>query len=319
MRLHQTPVLVTGGAGFIGSRTVDALIGKGARVSVVDNLSTGRRENVNSGASLHVMNIADPALAGVLEHQRPTVIYHFAFHVLVPRSVENPLLDIDSIAGSINLLQCARNFGVRRIVFASSGFLYGNTDDLPAKETAAIDPVTPYVVAKHAVENYLRFYGQTYGLPYVILRYAAIYGPGQVTGAMADYIRKLREGHQADIWGDGSKTRDYVYVDDVVRANLLALNLSPDFVDPVFNIGTGTETTLNELYVKIARRFGRQAAPIYHYDRPGEQMRYSLDNSKARSGLGWEPTLSLDEGLRRTVSALGPRRQQPGEQDTPSV
>lgn len=301
MDLRAKHVLVTGGAGFIGSRTVEALLGQGARVSVVDDLSTGRKENLNDQVTFYEMNIADPALSGVFERQRPEIVYHFAFHALVPRSVENPLLDLDSIAGSVNLLRLASLHNVGKIIFSSSGFLYGNTPDLPVDERAPIDPVTPYVVAKHAVENYLRFYERTYGLQHVILRYAAIYGPGQVTGAMADYVRKLRAGEQAEIWGDGQKTRDYVYIDDAVRANLLALDLPANHPNPIFNIGTGIETSLNEVYWKIAQILGRAAAPIYHSDRPGEQLRYSLDYKKIRETLGWEPTVALGEGLHKTV------------------
>jgi UDP-glucose 4-epimerase len=303
MELNGRHVWVTGGAGFIGSYTVAALLSRGARVSIIDNLSTGIRDNLNSDAEFFEMNIADPALVDRFRRDPPEVIYHFAFHVLVPRSVDDPLLDLDSIAGSINLLQCAKNHGVRKVIFSSSGFVYGNTKDLPAKETALIDPVTPYVVAKHAVENYLGFYRRTYRMPTVILRYAAVYGPGQSTGAMADYIRKLGRGEQAEIWGDGTKTRDYVYIDDVIRANLLALDVPDDYPDPVFNVGTGMETTLNDVYQRIARIVGQKAVPIYHPDRPGEQLRYSLDHSKIRSALGWEPTIELDEGLRRTVTA----------------
>src|SRR5439155_2939056 len=156
---------------------------------------------------------------------------------------------------------------------------------------------------KHAVENYLRFYGRTYGIPYVVLRYAAIYGPRQVTGAMADYIRKLSAGTQADIWGDGTKTRDYVYIADVVDANLRAMSLGPDHPNPVFNVGTGVETTLNELYGRIAAILGVNAKPTYHADRPGEQIRYCLDSTKARRELGWKPRYALDEGLRLTIAA----------------
>lgn len=301
--LKGTKVLVTGGAGFIGSHTVDALRRAGADVVVVDNLSTGRRENLSPPSTFYEVNIADDGFSEVLRRERPEIIYHFAFCVLVPKSVENPLLDLDALTGSIRLLQAARALTVRKIVFASSGFLYGNAPTLPATEAAAVDPVSPYVVAKQAVEGYLRFFQRAYGIPFVALRYSAVYGPRQVTGAMADYLRKLSAGSQAEMWGDGTKTRDYVYIDDVVNANLLALEVPADHPDPVFNIGTGVETTLNALYQKIARLLEREPRPVYHPDRPGEQMRYSLDWTKARQELGWEPRCALDEGLRRTVDA----------------
>lgn len=301
--LRGAKVLVTGGAGFIGSHTVDALLSAGAEVVVVDNLSTGRRRNLSPSAAFYEVNIAEERFSEILRRERPDVIYHFAFYVLVPSSVENPLLDMDALSGSVRLLQEARALRVRKVVFASSGFLYGNTPVLPVTEASAVDPVTPYAVAKHAVENYLRFFQRTYGVPHVILRYSAVYGPRQATGAMADYIRTLSAGAQAEMWGDGTKTRDYVYIDDVVSANLLALGIPADHPSPVFNIGTGVETTLNAVYQKIADLLGVEARPIYRPDRPGEQMRYCLDSTRARRDLGWEPGCSLEAGLRLTVGA----------------
>ncbi len=264
---------------------------------------TGCERNLNPEARFYKLNIADPKVEGVFEKEKPQFIYHFAFNVLVPKSVENPLMDMDSIAGSVNILQNAKKYGVKKILFSSSGFLYGNTKNLPARETEPISPISPYVVAKHAVENYLEFFKTTCGLPHVILRYPAVYGPRQVTGAMADYIRKLASNQQAEIWGDGSKTRDYVYIDDVIHANLLALELPPDFPYPVFNIGTGIETTLNDLYRKIAGILGKEAKPICLPDRPGEQMRYALDYSKIKRVLNWGPRTTLDEGLKKTVES----------------
>jgi UDP-glucose 4-epimerase len=216
---------------------------------------------------------------------------------------------MDVLKGTLRMLQWAAEAGVEGIVFSSSGFLYGNTPHLPATEDLPVAPITPYAVSKHAIENYLEFYRRTYGIPYTVLRCAAVYGPRQVTGAMADYIRKLSTDAQAEIWGDGTKTRDYVYVDDVVRANLLALDLPADFREPVFNVGTGKETTLNTIYWNIAEILGVEPHPIYHPDRPGEQIRYCLDNRKARTHLGWSPQMSLEEGLRRTVEANRVRRQ----------
>jgi len=211
---------------------------------------------------------------------------------------------MDSIAGSANVFQNANRYGVKKIIFPSSGFVYGNTQNLPVKETEPIDYVSPYVVSKYTAENYLRYFKKVYGLPYVIFRYAAIYGPRQVTGAMADYIRKLSVDKQADIWGDGTKTRDYVNIEDVVRANLMALDLPSDYPDPVFNIGTGIETTLNQVYDNIAVILKKEAKPIYHTDRPGEQMRYALDSSKVKTVMNWQPTISLDNGLRKRIESF---------------
>jgi len=304
INLKNRAVLVTGGAGFIGSHTVDALIKQGAEVIIIDNLVTGRKENLNPKAKFYNINIADPEIEQVFKKEKPEFIYHFAFNVLVPKSVENLLMDMDSIAGAANVFQNANRYGVKKIFFVSSGFVYGNNQNIPVKETEPIDFVSPYVVAKYAAENYLRYFRKVYGLPHVIFRYAAIYGPRQVTGAMADYIRKLSSGQQAEIWGDGSKTRDYVYIDDVVRANIMALDLSLDYPNPVFNIGTGIETTLNDVYKNIAAILGKEAKPIYLPDRLGEQMRYALDSSKIKSVLNWQQSVDLKDGLKRRIASF---------------
>jgi len=293
--------LVTGGAGFIGSHTADALIKQGANVVIVDNLVTGEKENVNPKARFYNLNITNPKVEKIFQKEKPKFVYHFASNVLVPKSVENPLMDMDSIAGAINIFQNAKKYGVRKIIFSSSAFLYGNTKNLPAKETEPIMPISPYVVSKRTVENYLEFYKRAFNLPYVALRYSTVYGPRQFTGAMADYIRKLSVNKQAEMYGDGEKTRDYIYIEDVVRANLLALDVSPDFLNPVFNIGTGIETTLNNLYKKIAEILDKKAEPIYLPDRPGEQYHYSLNCSKAERELGWEPIIDMQEGLKKRI------------------
>lgn len=305
MEIKNKKFLVTGGAGFIGSHIVDALVKNGANVTVVDNLVTGRRENLNSKAKFYEMNIADQKIQSVFEKEKPEFIYHFAFNVLVPKSVKNPLVDMDSIVGSLNILQNAKNYGVKKIIFSSSGFIYGNNPNLPIKETAPFEPVSPYAVAKYAIENYLEFFKRAYKLPYVVLRYSAVYGPRQVTGAMADYIRKLSACKQAEIYGNGMKTRDYVYIDDVVRANFLVLELSDNYQIPIFNISTGTETMLNDLYKKIAQLLDKEAKPIYLPDRPGEQVRYCLDYSKMKKVLGWYPGININTGLKRTIESHG--------------
>ena len=302
VELKHKKVLVTGGAGFIGSHTVASLLAAGAQVTVIDNLSTGDGSNISPASKFYDMNIANPGIEQIYKEEKPDIVYHFAFNVLVPKSVENPAMDIDSIAGSINLLQCVRKYGAEKVFFPSSGFLYGNTDKLPTPETEPVQPISPYVVSKHAVENYLWFYRRAFNIHFVIFRYAAVYGPGQSTGAMADYIRKLANGQQAEIWGDGAKTRDYVYIDDVVRANLLALDVPNDYPVPLFNIGTGKQTSLNEIYTIIALYLNKHPQPIYHPDRPGEQMKYALDSAKIKQALGWAPQTSLDAGLEETIN-----------------
>jgi len=305
MNIKNKKILVTGGAGFIGSHMVDFLLKEGADVVIVDNFVTGRKENLNPKAKFYEMNIADLKLEEVFQKEKPEIVYHLAFNVLVPKAVENPLMEMDSIAGSINLLMNIRKYGIKKIIFASSGFVYGNTLNLPAKESEPIDPVSPYVVSKNTVENYLRFFNKTYKLPYIIFRYPAVFGPRQITGAMSDYIRKLASGKQAEIWGDGTKTRDYIYIDDIVRANFMGLDLPDNFENPVFNVGTSIETTLNQLYWKIAELLGKEPKPIYLPDHPGDQIRYSLDYSKIKSVLGWEPKYSFEEGLKLRLKIEG--------------
>ena len=300
---HNKKVLVTGGAGFIGSYTVNALLESGADVSVIDNLSTGSKNNLNSNVKLYENNITDPNLSRIFAHEKPDIVYHFAFNVLVPNSVKNPLLDLDGIAGSLNLFQCASQHKVAKLVFASSSFLYGNNPNIPSKETHPIELIAPYAAAKYSIESYLRCFRHTYGLDYVILRYGTVYGPKQTTGAMADYIRKLKSGSQAEIWGDGTKTRDYVFITDVVTANLLASQIPATTEGSIFNIGTGRETSLKEIYEKIARLLGRENSPIYLPDRQGELYRTCLDYSKTQHILGWEPKVSLDSGLRICVTS----------------
>lgn len=301
MNFTDQKILVTGGAGFIGSRTIKALLDRGAGIVVIDNLSSGKTDNLDERVTFYQMNMADLNLKDVFESEKPDYVYHFAFNAQVPKAVENPLLDMDNIAGSINIFHNSKNVGVKRVFFSSSSWVYGNTVNLPSVETEPIDPVAPYVIVKYAVEKYLEFYRSAYGLDYVIYRYPVVYGPGQSGGAMSDYIDKLAHSKQAEIWGDGMKTRDYVYIDDVVRANLMAFDVPDEFPFPVFNLGSGVEITLNELYAKIAGILRKKPEPVYYPDRPGELMRCFLDYSKIKETLQWEPEISLDEGLKRRI------------------
>lgn len=298
MEIKNRKFLITGGASFIGSYTIDALVERGAKVLAIDNFLTGKEENVNPEIKLYRMNIVDVGVEKIFKTERPEFVYHFAFNRLFLKSVENPLIDIDSIAGSLNILNNARKYGVKKIIFPSSGFVYGKTEKLPMAETDNPKPITPYAVAKFAVENYLRFFKEEYNLSYVILRYATAYGKRQNLGAMADYIQKLSSDKQAEIYGDGTMSRDYVYISDIVRANLSALDLPDDYPDPVFNIGTGKETTLNELYKKIADLLNKKASPIYKSSRKEEQKRYFLDSEKYFKAVGWKAEINLDEGLK---------------------
>lgn len=304
MNLRNKKFLVTGGAGFIGSHTVDALVKKGARVIVIDNLSTGRKENLNSKTKFYELDCADPKLAEIFTKEKPDYVYHFAFNVLVPKSVDDPIMDAQSIIASLNVIKNAYQAKVKKIIFSSSSFVYGNAKIRPTDENQPIIPVSPYAISKYAVEEYLRYYNQTFGLPYVIFRYASVYGPRQVKGAMADYILQLKSGGQADIWGDGKKTRDYVFVEDVVRANLKALAVLDNFKNPLFNLGTAVETTLNAVYREIAGILKKEARPIYHLARLAEQELQALDFSEAEKYLGWSPKVNLLKGLKKTIGVF---------------
>jgi UDP-glucose 4-epimerase len=293
--------LITGGAGFIGSHIADALIARGGQVVIVDNLLTGRRENLNPAAKFHEGNIADAELIDQLfRDYKPDYVYHLAHFVLVPKSIDNPLLDMDSVRGSINILQSAKKYGLKKIIYSSSGFIYGNNPNLPLKETEPHDPGAPYSIAKFAVEGYLHFYRKSFGIDYVVFRNAAVYGPRQITGAMAAYIRELQQGVPSEFYG--VKTRDYVYISDVVETYLRALALPANHPDPIFNLGMSGEMHLIDLYKTLALLLNKEANPVLLPERPGEQNRYCVDTTKAVRDLGWNPKVTLEEGLRKTLA-----------------
>lgn len=296
-------VLVTGGAGFIGSHVVDAYVDAGWDVTVVDNLSTGTQANLNERATFHQLDIRDPALADVLSRERPDVVNHHAAQASVPLSVADPRLDADiNILGTIHLFDACRAAGVRRIVYASTGgALYGNPERLPAGEDTPIRPLAPYGISKYVGEHYLRVLAGT-GITWVVLRYSNVYGPRQdphgEAGVVAIFTKAMLEGRAPTIFGDGSQTRDFVYVGDVARANVLAAAAgSPGAA----NIATGAETSVNEVYRGLADLTALNAPPIYAPAREGEVYRIVLDVTHAARWLGWTPAVSLAEGLRRTV------------------
>ena len=297
-------ILVTGGAGFIGSHLADRLIEDGHEVVIIDNLSAGRVEYVNPKSKFYKIDMNDAKITSIFNKEKPSVVYHLAFNTDVPRAVRDPLYDIMSLTGSLNVLENSYKSGVSRFIFTSSGFIYGNAGIIPTEETASFQSVSPYAISKFAVEQYLKFYGSSRGLPYVILRLATVYGPRQVGQAMADYIRKLSEGKQAELYGRNKKTRDYVYVMDVIEALLLCLNFKPDeSIDPVFNVGTGVETPLRELYSRIAKILSKKDSPIFMPERQGELQRFSLDYSKIKKAMGWKPKYNIDGGLKETLKS----------------
>jgi UDP-glucose 4-epimerase len=298
-------VVVSGGAGFIGSHVCDVLLAAGHRVLALDDLSTGRRENLAPAVPLVVADIGSPAAADVLRRERPDILCHLAAQMDVRRSVADPRFDADSnILGMLNLLEGAREAGVRKVVFSSTGgAIYGEQDTFPAPEGHPQRPVSPYGVSKAAGELYLGFYRAQYGLSSVALRYANVYGPRQnphgEAGVVAIFTERLLRGEPCTIYGSGRQTRDFVYALDVARANLLAAERE---VEGPINIGTGVETSVSELHGLLAQAAGVGEKPRYAAAKPGEQMRSSLDNSLARTALGWAPTVSLREGLAATVA-----------------
>ena len=298
--------LVTGGAGFIGSHIVDALLAAGNDVCVVDDLSRGRREQVPAGAALYVVDVRSPQLAEVLATQRPEVVFHQAAQIDVRRSITEPLLDTDiNVVGTVNLLQACAGAGVRRVVFASSGgAIYGDTSQAPTPEDHPAMPASLYGAAKLCGEAYGNVYAQLYGLEFVPLRYANVYGPRQdphgEAGVVAIFARKLLAGGTPVINGDGTQTRDYVYVGDVVQANLLAAAADAAVLAPC-NVGTGRETDVNQLYAMLRDACGVVGVAQHGPGKAGEQRRSCLDASRAQRVLGWAPQMPLEAGLRATV------------------
>jgi UDP-glucose 4-epimerase len=298
-------VLVTGGAGFIGSHVSDVFLDAGHQVWALDDLSSGRRENLRPEVRLVVADIRSPEAARLVEAERFEVICHLAAQMDVRRSVVDPRFDADvNVGGFLNLLEAARKSGVRKVVFSSTGgAIYGDQDVYPAPETHPTRPVSPYGASKAAGELYLGYYRAQYGLASVALRYANVYGPRQnphgEAGVVAIFSERLLRGEICTIFGSGQQTRDFVYGADVARANLLAAER--DVQGPI-NIGTGVETDVNHLYELMAKAAGTGQPAQHAPAKPGEQMRSSVDASRAAEALGWKPSLQLEEGLRRTVA-----------------
>lgn len=298
-------VLVAGGAGFIGSHVVDALIQQGYQVVVVDNLSTGRLENINPAATFYQADICNSELEGIFEKERPEFVNHQAAQTVIQKSNEDPVFDArQNILGSLNLiLQCLR-FGVQKIIYASSGgAVYGEPKYRPVDESHPINPISYYGISKHTVEHYLHLAHLQHMLSYVVLGYSNVYGsrqsPEGEAGVVAIFTRQMLQGERPTIFGKGDKTRDYIHVSDVVTANLLAMERDGN---GVYNIGTGVETSDQEMFNLLAELTGYQSNPHYAPVRKGEIYKICLDWSKAQKELGWQPQFLLREGLRETVN-----------------
>lgn len=297
-------ILVTGGAGFIGSHVVDGYLSAGHQVAVVDNLSTGKKSNLSPAAAFYELDVASPKLEGVFAAERPDLVSHHAAQASVKVSTDDPVFDAQqNVVGLLNVLGAGVRYGVKKIIFASSGgAIYGEPLRLPVKENHTLRPRSPYAIAKMAGEHYLRYFAQDYGLEHTILRYANIYGPRQdpfgEAGVVAIFSRILLDGGTPEIHWDGEQRKDYLFVGDAVRANLLALTRGGN---RVYNIGTGQGTSVNELFQALSRIIGTGAPPRYGPKRPGDLRLSYLDCTRARRELGWEPQVALEEGLERTV------------------
>jgi len=300
-------ILITGGAGFIGSHVADAFDAAGHEVAVVDNLSTGTRHNLNPRVRFWKVDIRDAALDGILAEFRPEIVSHHAAQMSVSVSTRDPRGDADiNILGTLNLLEAAVRHRTRRVIFSSTGgAMYGEQQELPTPETVFPEPVSPYGVAKLAVERYLHAFRVMHGLEAVALRYANVYGPRQnphgEAGVVAIFCRALTESRNLRINGDGDQTRDYVYVGDVVRANLLAVELTLGQSLPILNIGTGLQTSVNELARSLGELSGGRSHTEHGPARPGEQRRSCLDSSLAKRVLRWQPATELKAGLAQTL------------------
>lgn len=297
-------VLVTGGAGFIGSHVVEAYIGAGHDVIIVDDLSSGKRENLHPQARFVHADIQDPVVRQLIVREQVEVVNHHAAQMDVRRSVADPLFDARvNLLGMLNVLEGAREAGVKKVIFASSGgAVYGEQDVFPADEEHPTRPISPYGVSKRSGEHYLYYYRAVYGIPYVALRYANVYGPRQdphgEAGVVAIFTLRLLSGQQPVINGDGKQTRDYVFVKDVARANLATLPVA--YTGPI-NIGTSIETDVNQLFGHLRSLINSPLPEMHGPAKLGEQLRSVIAWTRAAEVLGWRPQVSLGEGLRQTV------------------
>src|SRR5262245_24228379 len=298
-------ILVTGGAGFIGSNVVDRYLEEGHEVAVLDDLSTGALGNIPSRATFYEADMRDAAaVRHAFDIFKPEVLNHHAAQIDVRKSVDNPVFDAEvNVLGSLNLLQAAVAHGTGKVIYASTGgALYGEGKQLPATEEHPINPESPYGASKHALEHYLYLYKAIHGLDYTVLRYPNVFGPRQnphgEAGVNAIFIGLMSQGRRPTIFGDGEQVRDYLYVDDVSRANVMALRRASG---EIVNLGWGIGVSVNDIFQALARILQFKEKPIYGERRAGEVQKIYLDASHAQRVLGWSPQVEFEEGLRRTV------------------
>jgi UDP-glucose 4-epimerase len=306
-------ILVTGGAGFIGSHVVDLYMAQGHEVAVIDDLSTGRWSNINPGARFYQANICDSEVDEIFRLEKPDIVNHHAAQMNVRYSVSNPIFDARvNIIGSVNMIELSRQHGVKRFIYSSSGgAVYGEPEVLPCTEDHPVNPICPYGVSKHTVEHYLYLYEKNYGLPYTIFRYPNVYGPRQnpkgEAGVIAIFAGRLLSGQLALINGDGNQLRDYLYVMDCAWANILALKM--DQGSKIYNLGSGLGTSVNQLFTMLCKIISITQQPVHGPAQCGETRQIYLDASKAVQELGWRQQVGLEEGLTRTVAYIRSEEQ----------
>ena len=310
---HQT-ILVTGGAGFVGSHLVDKLIELGHKVVVLDNLSTGKKENLpacfamqsiagrNKKAKFYKIDILSPKISQIFKKEKPEIVYHFAFQINVRKSVEDPIENANvNILGTLNILENCRKYKVKKFIFASSVGVYGNPKFLPIQENHPLNPISPYSITKLTIEKYLQFY-QTKGLDFVSLRFSNIYGPRQRSsgegGVVAIFIDRILKGKRPIIFGNGNQTRDFLYVADAVEVAIRALKTK---AGSIYNVSTNKETKIKDLLKLITKILNKKAKPIFKPFRQGEIIHSRIDYSKIKKELGWQPKYSLKRGLDETI------------------
>jgi len=304
MKGDKLKVLVTGGAGFIGSHIVDRLINEGYEVVIVDDLTSGTERNINKNAKFYKLDIKNPELESIFKNERPDYINHHAAQKDVRVSVSDPIYDAEiNVLGTINILQNCVKYGVKKIIFAStSGAIYGEQEVFPAPENHPVRPISPYGITKLVAEHYMYYYKTIHGLDYASLRYSNVYGPRQdphgEAGVVAIFIQKMLDGSQPVINGDGEQTRDFVYVGDVANASVLAIRNNTS--ENIFNIGTGVETSINRVFNCLREIMDSSIDEKHGPSQQGEQRRSVIECLKAKKILRWEPKVSLATGLKET-------------------
>ena len=301
--LSRKTVLVTGGAGFIGSHLVDRLLSMGHRVVVIDDLSNGRLQNLHKGATFYHRSIASPGMEEIFEREKPTIVSHQAAQISASQAVLDPVKDTEvNIQGTLRLIELSRRYGIERFIFASSGnSIYGEPLYLPCDEKHPTNPLQPHALSKHVGEEYLELYHHIYRMNFVSLRYGNVYGPRQdphgEAGVVAIFIKAMLEGRQPRLYGTGEQERDFIYIDDVIDANILAMEAGQG----EYNIGTGTGTSVSRIFELLRSIIRYRGSPAFGPTRPWEVFKVSLDSSKFQNKFEWTPKVSLEDGMGQTV------------------